>query len=182
MSMRALLLSAVLLSACGSPRLDTSSEAEEARAAKTTVSPEPGPFNDRVTVTLTSDPVATLYYTTDGADPAAEGPSRKVGKSKVSFDLTATANIKYFSRTDRGVEESASSATFIRAGGAPGTITGVVVVDTVAVGKALAVSLNGGTQTRLNAVGEPGEAPFTFTGLSEGGYRLRALAVRERSA
>lgn len=174
MSKRAL-LTLVLLAGCGGPpKVDPG---EVKLPAKTTVSPEPGAFNGEVTVTLTSEPVATIYYSTDGADPTVEGESRKVGKSPVTFTLNQTSTVKYYSRTDQGVDEPVSAATFVRAGPAQGTIKGVVVVDTVAVGKQLELQVNG-TGVPLNAVATPSEVPFELGGLEAGTYRLRALADR----
>lgn len=175
MRTRLLLFTAIAVLSCGGPpKVDPGNTPVP---AKTTISPEPGPFNGSVDVTLTSEPAATIYYSTDGADPTVEGASRKVGKSPVSFTLNQTTTVKYYSRTDQGADESVSSATYVRAGGAPGTISGVVVVGTVAVGKQMELTVNGSGQT-LNAVNVPSEVPFSLTGLAEGTYRLRALADR----
>jgi hypothetical protein len=60
------LLPLLILAACGNDGIFG------AGAPVTTLSPAPGPFNDKVTVTFATNMPATVYVTTDGSDPKNE--------------------------------------------------------------------------------------------------------------
>ena len=166
----------LLLAACGgTPKVDT----RVPTPPRTTVSPDPGPFNDRVTVTLTSDLPATVYYTTDGSDPAVEGPARKSGTSPVGLELTATTTLRYSAvSTEDALAETPGTAVFTRAGGTQGSISGEVVFATVAVGKKVAVSLDRNPPVELGTPTQAGTLPFRFEDVTDGPHRLRAWADR----
>src|SRR2546423_1330084 len=70
-------------------------------AAVTTLSPPPGVFNDKLTVTLTTDKPATIIVSTDGSDPATSG-SRVTGASPLSVQLKKTTKLQFFSQTPQG--------------------------------------------------------------------------------
>ncbi|MBM4379452.1 MAG: chitobiase/beta-hexosaminidase C-terminal domain-containing protein, partial [Deltaproteobacteria bacterium] len=177
--MRSLALVPVLLwlAACGGPpKVDT----RVPPPPRTTLAPDPGPFSDRVTVTLTSDLPATVYVTTDGSDPAVEGPGRKSGPSPLGLELTATTTLRYYAvSTQDGLAETPGTAVYTRAGGAPGSISGEVVFATVAVGKKVAVSLDRETPVELGTPSAAGALPFRFENVSDGTHRLRAWADRD---
>jgi Chitobiase/beta-hexosaminidase C-terminal domain len=145
--------------------------------AVTSLSPDPGPFNGAIEVTLTTDAPATLFVTTDGSDPKVDGPARKSGESSVTLTLSDTATLTFFSRTAEGAEEAVRTAEYFRAGGPAGTLSGVVVVDTVAVGHQVALFVDG-TLRELGTPTEPKELPFTIDGLTSGTHRIRAMADR----
>lgn len=166
------------LFACGGKSVNTDGGVTPPSPAHTTVSPDPGPFNGSVAVSLTTDIPATVFVTTDGSDPTVETANRKSGPSPLALELTATTTLKYFSRTAEGADEPVSSATFVRAGAAKGTISGVVVVDTLAVGKAVALSVNGQQQT-LPTPTTPKELPFKLENQQSGTYRLSAISDRD---
>jgi hypothetical protein len=166
----------LLLAACGQPKIDT----RIPPVPRTTLSPEPKPFNDRVTVTLTADIPSTVYVTTDGTDPKVEGPNRKSGPSPLGLELAATTQLRYYAVSDEdALEETPGTALYTRAGGAPGSVSGEVVFATVAVGKAVAVSLDGAAPVVLGTPTEAGSLPFAFDGVEAGTHRLRAWADRD---
>ena len=83
---------AVLLAVGCSKKLPTKvpeSKPAPPLAAVTTLSPPPGVFNDKLTVTLTTDKPATIIVSTDGSDPASSG-SRVTGASPLTIELKKT--------------------------------------------------------------------------------------------
>jgi len=158
-----------MLAACG--------DAAARRAAVTTLTPPPGSFNDRVAVVLATDIPATVYATTDGSDPKKPGAGRHEGASPLSVELTATTTLSFYSRTPAGVDEAVRTAQYVRAGGRAGTISGVVVVGSIAVGKDVGLGVNLGA-TSIGRLEAPGEIPFTLENLDTGSYRLTAIADR----
>lgn len=168
----------VIATACGRPPVqvpDAGEEPVQEEPAVTSLSPEPGPFNDKVTVTLTTDKPATIYLTTDGSDPKVDSAERQSAEGTLTVELTGTTTLTFFSRTAGGAEEPVRAAQYIRAGGKPGTISGVVVVDTLAVDHAVGLFHNG-SLTDLGAVTQPQEVPFVIEGAATGTHRLRAMA------
>ncbi|MFL5321587.1 MAG: chitobiase/beta-hexosaminidase C-terminal domain-containing protein [Myxococcaceae bacterium] len=161
---------------CGSPPKVNTDGPEQ--AAHTSVSPDPGTFNDRVAVSLTTDIPATIFVTTDGSDPAVEGANRKSGPSPLGLELTKTTTLKFFSKTDGGAVEPEQTVSFVRAGGVKGTISGVVVIDTIAVGHALALSVNGAQQPLTTPVTAM-SVPFKLENQPSGTYRLTAISDRD---
>jgi hypothetical protein len=143
----------------------------------TTLTPPPGPFNGKVTVKLEADLPSTVFLTTDGTDPGVEGPTRVSGPSPLTIELTRTATLTYFARTEAGGQEAPQVAKYSRAGAVGGTISGVVVVGGVAVGKEVVLQADG-VQTSLGSTPDAGELPFVLTGLDTGQHRLTAMADR----
>lgn len=173
----------VFASACGptdnvNPGIDAGSDASTPPVpAVTSLSPPPGPFNGGVVVTLTTDVPATIHVTTDGSDPKIASAARKSGEGTVTLELTATTTLTFYSVSRDGAEEPVRTAEYVRAGATKGTVSGVVVVDTIAVGHAIGLFTNG-TLTDLGSVTQPQEIPFTVTGLGSGDHRVRAMADR----
>ncbi len=168
--MRRLILasSIALLAACGGVSFG-------AGTPVTKLDPPPGPFNDKVTVTLTSDIEATIFATVDGTDPREDKGKRLSGESKLSIELTRSTTLNFYATN--GNDETVRSVQYIRAGGKKGSISGVVVVDSVAVGKALQLVVDGNAQ-ELTPLTQPGEIPFTITDLETGRHRVQAIADR----
>ncbi|MBI3185037.1 MAG: hypothetical protein HYZ28_23095 [Myxococcales bacterium] len=145
--------------------------------AKTTVSPPPSVFTGKLTIRFETDRPATVFATTDGSDPRVEAKGRLTGAAQLSVQLDRTSVVSFFSRTPEGGEETVQTATYTRAGGEPGSISGVVVVGGLAVQKEIALSVDGAI-TRLGKVNAPGELRFSATGLDSGQHRLVAVADR----
>ena len=172
------LLALPLSIACGGPTLDGgapgSPETPVTPATPvTTLDPAPGPFNDRVTVTFTTSPQATVFVTTDGSDPRTSVATRLSGPSPFQLELTKTTTLTFYA--SNGTDEVVRSAEYVRAGGAAGSVTGVIVVDTVAVGKELSLFTDLKSQP-LAAAMTKGEVPFRLEGLGSGSHRLQAFA------
>ena len=148
-----LLLISLFAVACGPPQVTPAPDGGTPPPpvpAVTSLSPNPGAFNGSIEVTLTTDKPATIFVTTDGSDPKVEGPERKSGEGSVKLTLSQTTTLTFFSRTAEGADEAVRTAEFLRAGGPAGTISGVVVLDTVAVGQiAAATGLGGIGKTQL---------------------------------
>jgi hypothetical protein len=143
--------------------------------AVTTLSPEPGPFNGQVTVTLTTDVPAEIHLVTERSEPGMIISRRHTFQGTVELTLNHTTTLKYFSVTADGATEAPRTATFIRAGAEKGTISGVVVVNTLALGHPAALFV-GGQRHDLGQSGTAAELPFTLTGLPSGRHRLRAVS------
>lgn len=168
--MRTFTLATLLaLAACGGPILGSGGPV-------TTLDPPPGPFNDVVTVTMTTEPAADVVFTTDGSDPLTS-ETKQTKPSPVTLELSATTTLKFFA-VDGWEEEPVREAQYIRAGGAKGTASGVIVVDTIALERGLALFADG-SQTTLSPVTEKTEIPFLVEGLGTGQHRLRAMADRD---
>ncbi|MFT3708874.1 MAG: chitobiase/beta-hexosaminidase C-terminal domain-containing protein [Archangium sp.] len=138
--------------------------------------PPAGPYNDKVTVTLTADRPATIYYSTNGEDPRTSSVGRTSGPSPLTIEMTATTTVKYFASVG-GKDGELQEGTWTRAGGKKGTISGVVVVGGFAVGKEVGLFRN----TQLERMGKPmmpTEIPFLFTDLGTGTHRLTAISDR----
>jgi hypothetical protein len=145
--------------------------------AKTTLKPPPGPFNDELTVTFETDVPAKVHYSTDGSDPRS-GKDPKVGDAPYTVKIKETTTFTFGSRSRvNGLDEELRSAQYIRAGGKPGTASGVVVVGGVAVGTSVAVLVDGAV-TELGKIQEKGEIPFRITSLGSGRHRLVAMSDR----
>ncbi len=143
---------------------------------KTSVTPPPGPFNDTVTLTFTTDRAANVFLTTDGSDPRTDSKNRQSGPSPFQVTLSATSTVTYFSSVE-GKDEELNTGTWTRAGGPVGTITGVVVVGTFAINKAIGVADNLNLKM-LTPPTAPAEIPFQFTGVTNGTHGLVALMDR----
>lgn len=157
------------LAACAGPYFGT--------PAVTTLTPPPGPFNDRVTLTFATDLPATIFATFDGTDPTVDSPARVSGPAPLVVPLDRHATVHFFSETADGVREPVRSVQYVRAGGVPGTISGVVVVGSVAVGRGVALARDGDL-LELGRPASPVELPFTLTGLDSGSHRLQAFSDR----
>lgn len=140
------------------------------------VTPPPGLFNGELTITLESDRPATIFVTTNGQDPRMTTEGRTSGESPFTVTITATSTLKYFASVG-GKDSELGEGLWTRAGGPVGTISGVVVVGSYAVGKAVGLFRN--TElVRLGTPDMPTEIPFQFTGLSTGTHRLTAISDR----
>lgn len=146
--------------------------------AITSMTPDAGAFNDKVQVTLTTDKPATIFVTKDGSDPLVESAARTSGENNLSFELKQTTTLKFFSRTAQGADEPVQTAQLFRAGGRKGTISGVVVVDTIALNRTVAVFADQEQQV-LGTVSTKQELPFLFENLETGTIRLRARSDRD---
>jgi hypothetical protein len=142
----------------------------------TTVTPPAGPFNGEVTLTFTSDRPATIYVTTDGSDPRQGNATRTTGPSPLTVKLSKTSTVKYFA-SEHGRDEDLKEGQWLRAGGPVGTISGVIVVGTFAVNKAVGL-FNNATLKKFDTPTEPTEIPFMFDMLASGPYRLSAISDR----
>lgn len=158
----------VLVAACGGPMFGPG-------APTTTLAPGPGPFNDKITLEFKTDTDATVYVTTDGSDPHNETGTRVSGESPFQLELKKTTTVTFYA--SNGSDENVRSVQYVRAGGVKGTISGVIVVDSVAVGKPIAL-LVGGNQQTFPALTAKGEIPFTIEGLDTGRHRVQAIADR----
>ena len=65
-------------------------------APTVTAQPAEGSFIERTTVTLTSSLPATIYASTDGADPRSTSRGRLEGPSPLKVDLTQTSTLRFF--------------------------------------------------------------------------------------
>jgi hypothetical protein len=145
---------------------------------KTTLSPPPGPFNDTVTVTLTTDIPADIFVTTDQTDPHVGSLSRISGPSPLTLNLTRTTTLTYFSRTSKGNEEVVQTADYTRAGGKKGTVTGTIVVGSVAANTSINLQNDRmGVQT-FQPLMKEGVIPFEIDGVTSGTHQLLAIADR----
>ena len=169
--MRSLLsaLGLALLASCGAPQFGVG-------APKTTLVPPPGPFNDQVTVTFKTDVAAKVYVTTDGSDPRDPKGTRVSGASPFQVTLTKSTTVGYYA--SNGSDEIPHSVQYVRAGGKVGTISGVIVVDSVALGKPIVLDVDGNQQP-FAAVSQRTEIPFTVSGLGTGRHTLQAIADRD---
>ena len=147
------LLSVVWLAACGGPGPLQIFPNAELPPPETKVTPPPGPFNDKVTLTFTTDRPATVFVSIDGRDPRTTSAGRLEGASPFQVTLEKSATVKYFSSI-AGKDEELKEGNWIRAGGPVGTISGVVVVGDFAAGKEVGVARNG----RIESLGTPSTA------------------------
>jgi hypothetical protein len=141
--------------------------------AVTTISPDPGPFSGTVEVKLSTDKPATIFVTTDGSDPKVDGPKRKSGDGSVTLELTQTTTVTFYSHTADGADEQVRTAQFFLSG----TISGVVVVDTIALGHQVALFVDGAPMA-LGTTATRNEIPFSVANLKTGTHLLRAMADR----
>lgn len=167
---RSLLVTASLLAlaACGGPSFGSGTPT-------TKLDPPPGPFNDKITVTFTTDLAAKVFLTTDGTDPRDAKGTRVSGDSPFKLDLSESTTVTYYA--SNGNDELVHSVQYIRAGGKKGTISGVIVVDSVALAKPIAL-LADQNQTVFPALTAKGEIPFVIEGLATGRHRVQAIADR----
>ncbi len=140
------------------------------------VSPPPGVFNGDIKLIFTTDRPATIYLTTDGSDPQTTTATRTTAEAPFELILKATTTVKWFA-SDEGKDEALHTETWTRAGGPKGTISGVVVVGSFAVGKAIGVARNFDLKNLPKAT-EPKEIPFLFEGVQSGTHQLVALMDR----
>jgi hypothetical protein len=144
---------------------------------KSKASPAPGPFNGTVEVTITSDRPANIYVSLDGNDPRFTATGRLVGPSPFTFTLDKTSKVQWFASAD-GKDEELRTGDWVRACGPKGTISGVVVVGSLAVGKEVGVRRNFELK-RLGSIPSPGPIPFEFKDLASGTHRLQAQGDRD---
>lgn len=161
----------VLAAACGDNNVVVLED-----PAVTTVNPPPGPFNGSVTLTFTTDKAATLYVSTDGSDPREETAGRVSGPSPLTVELDKTAIVSFFSQTAGGAREAVRMVQYIRAGPPKGTISGTVVVGSLALNKNVAITWGRGSSFEIGKRSAPAEIPFTISGFGTGEHRLVAVA------
>jgi len=142
-------------------------------APVTTVAPAVGSFNGTLAVTLTADKPATVFATLDGADPRVEGPSRLSGPSPLVVTLEATTTVRYYAASG-SVDEPVQSATWVRVGGASGTIAGTVRVAAPYAGRPLLLEHDDAVVT-LQESAIAGDVPFLIEGAGTGRHRVRAV-------
>jgi len=181
--MRALLLvaavssTALSLAACGGGPLPLKISPNATLAPPVSkVSPPPGVFNGDLKLIFTTDRPATIFLTTDGSDPRTTTATRQEHEAPFELVITATTTVKWFA-SDEGKEEALHTETWTRAGGAKGTIRGVVVVGSFAVDKTIGVARNFDLKSLPKAT-EPKEIPFLFEGVQTGTHQLVALMDR----
>jgi hypothetical protein len=143
----------------------------------TKVAPAPGPFNGEVELTFTTELPATVFVSTDGADPQITSKGRIEGPSPLKLKLSKTTEVKYFASVG-GRDEELQAGKWLRAGPAVGTISGVVVVGDFGANKLVGVTRNAQT-LKLPKPTKAAEIPFTFTELAEGPHRLSAILDRD---
>jgi len=143
-----------------------------------TVSPSPGAFTDTTTLTFTSDVPATIFVSLDGSNPQTTSAGRLEGESPFTVMLKKTTTVKYFASA-KGKDGALEEGTWVRVGGVPGTISGVVVVGWFAAHKKVAISRGTGALVDLGLLEAPGEIPFKFEGLGSGTYRVTAYSDRD---
>lgn len=164
------------LAACSGP-LPLSAEPNATLTAPVvSASPEPGPFSGTARVTLRADEPSTVFATVDGSDPLVESAARLTGPSPLVVQLDRTTTLRYAARAGARTSE-ARSGEWVRVGGAPGNISGVVAVGAFATGMDLAVTLDGEVRP-LGRVAAPTELLFLYEGLDAGTYVLSAMADR----
>ncbi len=144
----------------------------------TTLSPAPAPFNDKLTVKLSTDREATVFLTLDGSDPQLASAERIERAAPFTVELTKTTTLRYFAKTAEGGLEPPRSGEYVRAGGPKGTVRGVVQVGAAAVGLSLALSVDG-QLTALPKATAPGPVPFFVEKVGDGTHRLVAVADRD---
>ena len=142
----------------------------------TTPAPPPGVFNGTLAVRFETDRPAKVYVSLDGGDPRQSAIDRVSGPSPFEVTLSATSTLRYYA-SEGGLDEPLREGAWVRAGGPPGTISGVVVVGPFSTGQVVGVALDG-QPTSLATPAAPAEVPFFFEGLGSGAHRLFALADR----
>lgn len=174
---RALLVLASLLAACGRTFLDpTPAEpmppdaSVAAVPARTTLDPPPGPFNGEITVLVTTDRPATVFYVLGGDDPKTS-PDVQAKESPFSLTFAETTTLGLYSRTPEGALEDVHSVVYVRAGGPKGTVSGILVVGGTALGHEAGIAADLQSET-LGKLTSKGELPFQVTGLATGTHRL----------
>lgn len=173
-----LALAGAALVACGTQPLPLAVEPDAVLPPpKSSVSPPPGPFNGSVELTITSDRPATIYVSLDGSDPRFSAVGRLASPSPFSFTVEKTAKVRWFASAD-GKDEELREGDWIRACGPKGTVSGVVQVGSLAVGKELGVRRNFELK-RLGSIPMAGEVAFEFKELASGAHRLQAQADRD---
>lgn len=79
----------------------------------TSVKPAAGLYANPVTVTLTADEEATVYYTTDGSEPDPANPNAKSGESPLGgISILRSTNLRFASQDAVGNLEKTKSASF----------------------------------------------------------------------
>jgi hypothetical protein len=144
---------------------------------KSVASPAPGPFNDKIDITITSDRDATIYVSLDGSDPRFSAQGRIDGPSPFKFTLDKTAKVQWFASAG-GKDEELHTGDWIRACGPKGTISGVVHVGSLAVGKEMGVR-NNFELLKLGSIPAPGDVKFLFKDVAAGTHRMQAQADRD---
>lgn len=147
-------------------------------AAVTTATPPPGPFNDQIVVTLTTDKPAQIFASVDGSDPHKPSAFRFTGQDKLQIPILDTTTIKVFSRTESGTEEMVRTFQYVRAGGVVGTVEGEIVVGLVSVNEDIGLQLDGQIIQQFAPLTGPGKIPFSLKDMTTGTHTLRAVADR----
>ena len=71
------------------------------------INPKAGNFSDRVTVTLTAEPQAVIYYTLNGSSP-----TRNSTRYQGAFELSTTTTVKALAVATDYIDSTISEATF----------------------------------------------------------------------
>ena len=117
------------------------------RAPETTAVPGPGVYPGEVTVTLTADETATIFYTIDGTTPSLSSTS---GPTPVAVTLTTTSDLRFFAVDDAGNQETAKSAAYTIDADAPASLSNFnAVVDN---GGTVQLSWNNPTDADVESV------------------------------
>jgi hypothetical protein len=178
--MRTLLLAAALiLVACEPPKPLPLDPVPNAVVPPPTlkVTPAPGPFNGSVTITVTADQQAVIFWTTTADDPRTTSRGRREASSPATIQIDKTTSFKVFA-TNNGKDSELFEGTWTRAGGPVGTITGTVVFGTFCADKEIGIGLNGAITMLGRAPMMAGTLPFSFSGLMSGPQRLTAYCDR----
>jgi len=80
-------------------------------APTTTVSPVPGTYSGKVTVTLMANEAASIHYTTNGTTPTASSPAYS-GSFELAASATTAFNVQFFAIDSAGNSEQVKSAVF----------------------------------------------------------------------
>ena len=171
-------LAAVLAACGGAVPLPIAVEPNAALPPPRSVaSPPPGPFNGSVEITITSDRPAQIYVSLDGSDPRFSATGRLASPSPFTFTVEKTAKVQWFASAD-GKDEELHAGDWIRACGPKGSISGVIQVGSLAVGKDLGVRRNFELK-RLASIPMAGEVAFEFKDQPSGSHRIQAQADRD---
>jgi predicted small lipoprotein YifL len=142
-----------------------------------TLTPPPGPFNGSVTVTVSVDQQATVFWTAEKVDPRESTRGRVEAPAPATITLDKTTTLTLFASNGRKDSELVSG-TWVRAGGPVGTITGTVVFGGFCAGKEIGIARNGQIRRLGKAPMMAGTLPFSFTGVMNGTQRLVAYCDR----
>lgn len=177
--MRTLALSLVVLAGCGPQAALPLEPIPNAVVPPPTltVRPPPGPFNGTVTVTISVDQPATVFWSSE-ADPRSSTRGRQEAPAPATITLDKTTSLKIFASNASGKDSDLLDGTWVRAGGPVGTISGTVIFGAFCAGKEIGLGRNGQIRKLGKAPMMAGSLPFTFEMLSTGTQRLTGYCDR----